>query len=54
MNENSSNGSNNDNESEKTVLPIDTFQGKIQSAENTPPSLIILIGPPDPKAVALS
>lgn len=33
-------------ESEKTVFSTDTFQGKIQSAENAPPSLVALIGPP--------
>lgn len=33
-------------ETEKTVLSSDTFQGKVQSAENTPPSLVVLIGPP--------
>lgn len=46
MNQNNSNGSGSDSESEKTVFSSDTFQGKIQSAENTPPSLVVLIGPP--------
>jgi diguanylate cyclase (GGDEF)-like protein len=41
-------GTDNDSEgeNEKTIFSSDTFHGKIQSAENTPPSLVVLIGPP--------
>lgn len=48
MNQNSGNRSDNfnDNETEKTVFSQDTFHGKIQNAENTPPSIVVLIGPP--------
>lgn len=44
----SMNGSRQDNEgeSEKTVFSSDTFHGKIQNAENAPPSIVVLIGPP--------
>ncbi len=37
---------NNEYETEKTVLSSDTFQGRVLSAENTPPSLVVLVGPP--------
>lgn len=48
MSENSGKGLRNeaDNEAEKTVFSSDTFHGKIQNAENTPPSIVVLIGPP--------
>lgn len=36
----------NESETEKTMLSSDTFQGKVLSAENTPPSVVVLIGPP--------
>ncbi|MEY4615895.1 MAG: hypothetical protein RJB66_855 [Pseudomonadota bacterium] len=48
MSQTNSNGSGNsgDNETEKTVFSQDTFHGKMQSAEKTPPTIVILIGPP--------
>jgi diguanylate cyclase (GGDEF)-like protein len=38
---------NNEGENEKTIFSTtDTFYGKIKDADNTPPCLVVLIGPP--------
>lgn len=48
MNQRLTDGSRNvsDGETEKTVFSTDTFHGKIKNAEDAPPSLVVLIGPP--------
>jgi diguanylate cyclase (GGDEF)-like protein len=46
MSENDGSKLNDESETEKTVFSSDTFHGRVQDAQNAPPSIVVLIGPP--------